>query len=173
MPILASEALLYENKKIQCNFNFIQINFQNQKKHEIFSLGYQSNVCCYLWQEVGLMSLLGTVYSRILRGGGGDAVPPGPIFYIFMHFQEKNWPNNRLATPFGIGDPWEMMDLPLMSIIQLALNELYIFQWRICTKKNLDVRPRSNFLHFHAVFGEIWPNNRLAPPPPCIHNIND
>ena len=22
-----------------------------------------------------------------------------------------------------------------------------------------------NFLHFHAVFGENWPNNRLAPPP--------
>ena len=29
--------------------------------------------------------------------------------------------------------------------------------------KNLDA-PRSNFLHFHAVFGEIWQNNRLAPP---------
>ena len=24
----------------------------------------------------------------------------------------------------------------------------------------------SNFLRFHAVFGKIWPNNRLASPPP-------
>ena len=34
--------------------------------------------------------------------------------------------------------------------------------------KILDARPpsRSNFLHFHTVYGEIWPNNRLAPPPP-------
>ena len=27
---------------------------------------------------------------------------------------------------------------------------------------------RSNFLHFHAVFGEIWPKNRLAPPSPLV-----
>ena len=31
----------------------------------------------------------------------------------------------------------------------------------------------SKFLHFHAVFGEIWPNNRLAPPlrlsPPLVN----
>ena len=26
-------------------------------------------------------------------------------------------------------------------------------------------RTSSNFLNFHAVFGKIWPNNRLAPPP--------
>ena len=25
--------------------------------------------------------------------------------------------------------------------------------------------PGSKFFHFHAVFGKIWPNNRLAPPP--------
>ena len=25
--------------------------------------------------------------------------------------------------------------------------------------------PGSKFLHFHAVFGKNWPNNRLAPPP--------
>ena len=29
--------------------------------------------------------------------------------------------------------------------------------------KILDAPP-SNFLHFHAVFRKIWPNNRLAPP---------
>ena len=38
--------------------------------------------------------------------------------------------------------------------------------------KILDARPQSNFLHFLAVFGKIWPNNSLAPPllglaPPC------
>ena len=26
------------------------------------------------------------------------------------------------------------------------------------------IPPRSNFLHFHSNFGEMWPNNRLAPP---------
>ena len=25
--------------------------------------------------------------------------------------------------------------------------------------------PGPKFLHFHAVFGKNWPNNRLAPPP--------
>ena len=25
--------------------------------------------------------------------------------------------------------------------------------------------PGLKFLHFHAVFGKNWPNNRLAPPP--------
>ena len=24
--------------------------------------------------------------------------------------------------------------------------------------------PKSNFLHYHAVFGKFWPNNRLGPP---------
>ena len=35
--------------------------------------------------------------------------------------------------------------------------------------------PRSNFLYFHAVFGKIWPINRLTPPrfvvvTPCLRN---
>ena len=46
-------------------------------------------------------------------------------------------------------------------------------QWRIWLSKNFGP-PRCNFLHLHAVFSEIWPNNRLAtplwgvgaPPPP-------
>ena len=25
--------------------------------------------------------------------------------------------------------------------------------------------PNPKFIHFHAVFGKNWPNNRLAPPP--------
>ena len=34
--------------------------------------------------------------------------------------------------------------------------------------KILDTRTpsRSNVLHFHAVFGEIWPNNKLGSLPP-------
>ena len=38
-------------------------------------------------------------------------------------------------------------------------------------RKILHAHPRSNFLHFHAVFGKFWPNNsfgtpvRLMPPP--------
>ena len=40
-----------------------------------------------------------------------------------------------------------------------------------------DARPPSGpkFLHFHAVFGKNWPNNRLAPPlglaPPPLENL--
>ena len=30
--------------------------------------------------------------------------------------------------------------------------------------KILDNPLQSNFLHFNAVFGKFWPNNRLAPP---------
>ena len=37
-------------------------------------------------------------------------------------------------------------------------------QWRIHTAKFWTRASRSNFLRFHAVFDEIWPNNRLARP---------
>ena len=44
--------------------------------------------------------------------------------------------------------------------------EIIVFygQWQ---RIILDARPscRSNFLHFHAVFGNIWTNNRMAPLP--------
>ena len=37
-------------------------------------------------------------------------------------------------------------------------------QWRIYIVKLWTHALRSNFFHFHAVFGKFWPNNRLAPP---------
>ena len=39
-----------------------------------------------------------------------------------------------------------------------------VFEWRIYTGKILGHVPLPNFLHLHAVFRKIWPNNRLAPP---------
>ena len=36
--------------------------------------------------------------------------------------------------------------------------------WICIVKLWTRVLPRSNFLHFDTVFGEIWPNNKFAPP---------
>ena len=46
-------------------------------------------------------------------------------------------------------------------------------QWRInIVKFWMRVFPsRSNFLRFHADFGEIWPSNRLPPRPPIHRGV--
>ena len=55
------------------------------------------------------MSLLGTVYSRILRGGGEDAVPPAQFSIFSCIFRKKigriiGWkPPLGLAT---LGKSW-------------------------------------------------------------------
>ena len=43
--------------------------------------------------------------------------------------------------------------------------------WRIYIATFWTYAPSlSNFLNFYAVFGEIWPNNRMAPPPLRVGN---
>ena len=43
------------------------------------------------------------------------------------------------------------------------LNKLPSYHWQIQGRQGY-APPRSNFFHFHAVFGKFSPNNRLAPP---------
>ena len=61
-----------------------------------------------------------------------------------------------------------------MGILRCATHselwrKTYENQWQIYIDKFWMLpSSRSNFLHFHAVFGEIWPKNRLAPPSPLV-----
>ena len=46
-----------------------------------------------------------TVCSGGSKGGARDVPPPGPKFLHFHAVFGKNWPNNRLAPPFGVSAP--------------------------------------------------------------------
>ena len=87
---------------------------------------------------------------------------------------------------------WEMGVSPIYVVLRkkilskfcFILIHLYVISRKFCKEKDLvyyyylhsisveDLRgargtplPGPKFLHFHAVFGKNWPNNRLAPPP--------
>ena len=96
----------------------------------------------------------------------------GPNSFIFMQFSAKSLQNN----PFlGIGAPQEYPGSATASRIRDHSGSSQIRKIGINAyiavadlhSKILDARPPwgSKFFQFHAVFGKIWQNRMLAPPP--------
>ena len=107
-----------------------------------------------------------------LRGVRGMRAPWGPNSFNFVQFLGKFGKIVCWRAPPGswcpllreILDPPLSRDLANLGDFEPTLREAVAGLY----SKILDARPpsRSNFLHFHTVYGEIWPNNRLEPPPP-------
>ena len=115
-----------ENRKSLLNLLFfIQITFKSlpcfgQKKvlwnvlH--FTVGSDADWNAGVWYFIALYTTLKssgswqtdhlTSISGGSKGGEGRAPPPaGPNFFHFHAVFGKNWPNNRLAPPFGVSAP--------------------------------------------------------------------
>ena len=97
------------------------------------------------WGNPGSSTSLGAPQREILN----------PSLLHFFNLEKVGHTPKKLST-LGI----------LLSSIHYENSYSHsLFQWRIYIVKLWPRAPsRSNFLHFHAVFGEIWPNNSLAPP---------
>ena len=69
-------------------------------------------------------------------------------------------------TPFGSAAPIPSTNSTCVSVTYHSITEVQIMLclWPLTDlhSKMLDVCPRSNFLHSHAVFGNFFRNNRLA-----------
>ena len=105
-----------------------------------------------------------------LRGVRGMRAPLGVRILSISCIFGENLAKLYVGAPLGSWCPLlgEILDPPLSRdlanlddfepTLREAVADLH--------SKILDARPpsRSNFLHFHTVYGEIWPNNRLAPP---------
>ena len=93
--------------------------------------------------------------------------------YSFAVFGEKYSELRNVPTPSPCPSPSSFIIVSMvtvrltgrMEIIKLAVTVSVRVNTPLAVADLRDAHPPSpKFLHLHAVFGENWPNNRLAPP---------
>ena len=127
---------------------------------ESFCQSFGCNKNCWLWNSLDLKKIQINVMcgewfaaiQEIYLTTKEVVVWMIRIYPVFLYFHGFSMVTTRAPS-------YQFAMARGKKLVLLPVSDLH--------SKILDARPpffRSNFLHFHSIFGKFWPNNRLALP---------